>query len=135
MNMGKRKGIDINDLRVLVVEDNAQARKMLKMVLGGMGIHQVYTAEDGRVALEFLDAAPELVDLIVCDWKMPRMTGLELLQQVRSVYDRMPFMMVTGNSDAASVKVAKEYGVNAYIGKPYSPQQLEQKLRILAATL
>ena len=135
MNMGQQTGIDINDLRVLVVEDNPQAMKMLKMVLGGMGIHQVYTAEDGRIALEFLDAAPELVDLIVCDWKMPRMTGIELLQQVRSVYDDMPFMMVTGKSDVASVKVARDCGVNAYIGKPYSPQQLEQKLRALAATL
>jgi CheY-like chemotaxis protein len=128
-------GIALNDLRVLVVEDNRQARQMMKMVLGGMGIHQVYTAEDGRAALEFLDAAPELIDLIVCDWKMPRMTGIELLQQVRSVYADMPFMMVTGNADLASVKAAKDSGVNAYIGKPYSPQQLEQKVRVLAEGL
>ena len=92
-------------------------------------------SENGQVALKFLDDAPEFVDLIVCDWRMPRMTGLEFLQQVRSVYPNMPFMMVTGKSDMSSVKTARESGVNAYIVKPYSPQQLERNLLRLIGTL
>ncbi len=127
--------IPLSNLRVLLVEDSPQAMKLLKMVLGGVGVHQVYTAPDGRVAQTFLDEAPELIDLIVCDWKMPRMTGLELLQQVRSTYPDMPFMMLTGKTDLQSVKAAREFGVDAYVAKPYSPQQLEQKLVALAANL
>ncbi len=120
--------IALTDLKVLVVEDNKSARNLMKIVLGGIGITQIYAAEDGKVALNFLGEAPELVDLIVCDWQMPRMTGLELLQQVRTVHPNMPFMMVTGKADISSVKAAKEFGVNAYLSKPYSPQQLEQNL-------
>ena len=56
------------------------------------------------------------------------MTGLELLQQVRSTYPDMPFIMLTGKTDLETVKVAHEFGVNAYVAKPYAPQQLEQKL-------
>lgn len=127
--------IALSNLRVLVVEDNPQAMKLIKMVLGGVGVHQVYTARDGRAAQTFLDEAPELVDLIVCDWQMPRMTGLELLQQVRSTYSEMPFIMLTGKTDPQSVKAARQFGVNAYVAKPYSPQQLEQKLVALAENL
>jgi two-component system chemotaxis response regulator CheY len=127
--------VALSNLRVLVVEDSPQAMKLLKMVLGGVGVHQVYTAPDGRAAQTFLDEAPELIDLIVCDWQMPNMTGLELLQQVRSTYPEMPFIMLTGKTDLQSVKVARQYGVDAYVAKPYSPQQLEQKLVALAATL
>ncbi len=127
--------IKLPDLRVLVVDDNPQAIRILKMVLTGAGVHQVYTASDGRTAQEFLDAAEELVDVIICDWEMPRMTGLELLQQVRTVLPDMPFMMVTGHTEAESVKIAMEFGVNAYIVKPYSPQQIREKLEALALTL
>ena len=63
--------VTLSNLRVLLVDDNPQAMKLLKMVLGGVGVHQVYTAADGRVAQTFLDEAPELIDLIVCDWRMP----------------------------------------------------------------
>ncbi len=87
------------------------------------------------MAQTFLDEAPELIDLIVCDWRMLNMTGLELLQQVRSTYPDMPFMMLTGKTDLQSVKVAREFGVDAYVAKPYSPQQLEKKLIALVGGL
>ena len=125
----------LTDLKVLVVEDDKNARKLMKMVLAGIGINRIFMADDGREALNFLGEAPELVDLIVCDWQMPRMTGLEFLRQVRIVYPNMPFMMVTGKADVSSVKAARELGVNAYLSKPYSPQQLEQNLLRLLGNL
>ncbi len=118
----------MNELTVLVVDDLSQARNLTKMVLSGLGVHQVYTASDGREAQEFLDSSGALIDLIICDWRMPRMTGLELLQQVRTVYPDMPFIMVTGNADLESVRAAHQFDVSAYIRKPYSPQQFEEKL-------
>ena len=125
----------LTDFRVLLVDDNKSALNLMKMVLKGIGINQIYTAQDGRAALDFLGKAPELVDVIVCDWQMPRMTGLELLQQVRTVYPSMPFMMVTSKADIDSVNAAKKFAVNAYLSKPYSPQQLEQKLSKLVSKL
>ena len=127
--------IPLQDLRVLIVEDDPQSAKFLQKVLAKLGVHQAYNSVDGREAQEFLDAADDMVDLIICDWEMPRMTGIELLQQVRTVYPNMPFIMVTGNTDAESVKTAIKYHVNGYIGKPYSPQQIADSLTTLAMTL
>ena len=124
---------NLGDLKVLVVEDSPAAAKLLQMVLAGLGIHQTFIARDGKAAQDFLDAADDLVDLIICDWNMPRMTGIELLCQVRTVYPDMPFMMVTGNSDFESVKTAMDAGVNAYITKPFSAGQVETKLLALTS--
>ncbi len=63
------------------------------------------------------------------------MTGIELLQQVRTVYPDMPFIMVTGNADLDSVKAAARYRVSGYIKKPYLPQQIADSLTTLAMTL
>ena len=122
----------LNELTVLVVDDVVQARKLMKMVLNGLGVNQIFMAEDGKKALELIDASDGMIDMIICDWMMPHMTGLELLQQIRSVHSQMPFMMVTGRADLDSVKSAMTFNVNAYISKPYSPQQFEKKLLALA---
>lgn len=127
--------IPLQDLKVLIVEDNPQASKLLKKVLGGLGVHQAFCSADGREAQQFLDAADDMVDLIICDWEMPNMTGIELLQQVRTVYPDMPFIMVTGNADAESVKAAARYRVSGYIKKPYAPQQIADSLITLVMTL
>lgn len=127
--------MELNQLSALVVEDNHNALKMLVMMLEDMGIDQICTARDGREAQKFLDDSIEGVDVILCDWRMPNMNGLELLQQVRMTYPNILFVMITANNDVASVKAAKEFGVNAYLSKPYTPEQLEGKLRSMLAQL
>lgn len=127
--------IPLHDLKVLIVEDNPQASKLLKKVLGGLGVHQAFCSADGREAQQFLDACDDMVDLIICDWEMPNMTGIELLRQVRRVYPNMPFIMVTGNADLDSVKAAARYGVSGYIKKPYAPQQIADSLTTLVMKL
>ena len=127
--------IPLQDLKVLIVEDNPQAAKLLKKVLAGLGIHQAFCSADGLEAQQFLDAADDMVDLIICDWEMPNMTGIELLRQVRRYYPKMPFIMVTGNADADSVKSAARYQVSGYIKKPYAPQQIADSLTTLVMTL
>jgi two-component system chemotaxis response regulator CheY len=120
--------IAMNKLRVLVVDDTPHARDLTMMFLTGLGVHQVHPAADGREAQEFLEYASDRVDLIICDWHMPGMTGLELLQKVRAINPDMPFIMVTGNTDIDAVQAAGELAVSAYIRKPYSPQQFKEKL-------
>ena len=128
-------GIDLENLKILVVEDNLQARTMIRMVCKELGINQVFTANDGKEALEFLGACEDLVDIIICDWNMPRLSGIKLLNQVRSVDPDMPFVMLTGLADIESVTTARVGGVSAYLRKPFSPGQLETKIRYLAERL
>ena len=118
-------------LRVLIVEDQQESRTLLKQMLAELGVTQVYEAADGRIGLQFIDSAFDFVDLILCDWNMPAMTGIEFLRQVRSTGSTIPFMMITGRSDQGSVIEAKNFGVDGYIRKPYSSTQVEAKLRIM----
>ena len=121
----------MSDLKVLLVEDQAEARAMMRNMMMELGITQIFEAADGKEALAFIDSAFDFIDVVVCDWNMPSMTGVELLRQLRSVDPDMPFLMVTGRTDMESVVEAKSSGVTAYIRKPFSPKQLEAKLRIV----
>ncbi len=125
----------IEELRILVVEDSFEAMNLVKGMLTDLGIHEVYTAKDGVEALDFLGSCDDLIDLVLCDWNMPRMTGVEVLRQVRTVDADMPFVMVTGAADQRSVVEAKGSGVTAYLVKPYSANELAKKLSLVARML
>lgn len=125
-------GNPISDLKVLVVEDQSDARALLRNMLSELGVTQIFEARDGNEALRFMDSAFDFVNLIICDWNMPKMSGVELLRQMRTVDPNVPFLMVSGRSDMESVMEAKSSGVTGYIRKPYSPAQLEAKLRIIS---
>ena len=125
------KKIHLEDLKILIVEDQAEARAMLRNMLAELGVTQIFEAKDGREALAFVDSAFDFIDMIVCDWNMPGLSGVEFLRQLRTVDPAMPFLMVTGRSDMESVVEAKSSGVTGYIRKPFSPVQLEAKLRII----
>jgi len=125
------KEISLTQLRVLLVEDQGESRALLRGMLAEMGISQVFEAPDGRTGLQFMDSAFDFIDVIMCDWNMPQMNGIEFLRQVRSTGSNIPFMMITGRSDQGSVIEAKNHGVDGYIRKPYSPAQVEARLRIV----
>ncbi len=122
---------NMSDLKILVVEDQDDVRKMIKDMLENMGVAKVFEAKDGQQAFEFIDAAFDFVDLIICDWNMPELTGVELLRQIRATDEKVPFLMVTGRMDMDSVVEAKNSGVTAYIAKPFSAVQLEAKIRVV----
>jgi DNA-binding response OmpR family regulator len=127
--------VDLSELKVLLVEDNPHAMKLVRMVLQDIGITQIFTAKDGRVALDFLGECEELVNLIISDWNMPRLSGLELLTQVRSARPEIPFLMLTARATVDSVKQARDSNVSAYLVKPFSPEQLERKVIALAKAI
>jgi len=121
----------LSDLKILLVEDEEEARSMMREMLSDLGVTQIFEAADGREALGFLDSAFDFIDLLICDWNMPNMNGVELLRQLRSFDPSVPFLMVTGRDDMESVMEAKTSGVTAYIRKPFTPKELEAKLRIM----
>ncbi len=133
--MSSESSFDAIKLKILAVEDNHQTMRLIRQMLAEIGIRQVYTAETGREALDFLGDCEELVDVILCDWKLPEMSGFELLRQVRSANRDIPFLMVTGTSDPKSVLQAKQNGVTGYLVKPFSKADLKKKIRLLQRVL
>lgn len=124
--------MDLPDLKVLIVEDQPEARRMLREVLEQQfGILQIFESPHGEDALQFMESSLDFIDIVICDWNMPEMSGLDLLRKVRAIAPEMPFLMVTGRGDLDSVVEAKSSGVTGYIRKPFSCEQLEAKLRII----
>lgn len=115
-------------LNVLLVEDNAFAQRLARQVLIQLGIQNIHIVKDGQAAIEALEEAELRYDLIISDWNMPNVTGLELLQHVRKTWENMPFLMLTGNQTVDFVQAARANKVDAYIIKPFSPMQLRQKI-------
>ena len=128
-----KASVAFKDLRIMVVEDQDDTRVLLRKMLRSMGIVDLVETPDGRAALERLDLDDDRpFDVVICDWMMPEMSGLDLLREVRRRFPKMPFLMVTGKVDPAAVKSAAASGVSGYIAKPFSQAQIEAKLRILA---
>lgn len=115
-------------VKVLLVEDDENVRITLKAMLEEMGITRIYEKENGADALEFLDENPGEASLILCDWNMPYKTGLELLNEVRTVYPHLPFIMLTARADEDSVLAAKNSKVTGYIPKPVTFERLKAKI-------
>lgn len=123
--------LDLSRLRVLVAEDEESARAYIEMVLTDMGITNIMAVADGRQALRVFQDFEDGVDLIICDWMMPRMSGLDFLKQVRSVRPHLPFLMVTALATMENVEQALAHDVTGYIAKPFPPEQLEEKILLL----
>ncbi|MDR6771079.1 response regulator [Azospirillum sp. BE72] len=125
--------IDLAAQRVLVVDDEDGPRAFVTSVLRELGIGQVDTAVDGQDALQRFQADGAAYDLIVCDWMMPRLSGLDLLKHVRETRSDLPFLMVTALATLEAVKKALAHQVSGYIAKPFTPDQLEEKVFLVLA--
>ncbi len=113
---------------VLLVDDEAFAQKLATTVLRQIGVKSVVAAKSGHEALKILSEPHHKYDIVISDWNMPEMTGLNLLKKVRETWPEMPFIMLTGKATGDFVLAAKEHGVNGYIAKPFAPAQLIAKL-------
>ena len=115
-------------LKVLVVDDSPTMRRIVSNTLKRIGFSQTEVAENGQEALAKLSDAE--FDLIVTDWNMPGMSGLDFVKSLRSSgkYDDMPVLMVTTRSAEDDVKEALQAGANSYIVKPFTPQVLKEKI-------
>ncbi len=116
------------DMTVLVVDDFATMRRIVRNILRDLEFKKILEAEDGTAAVKILKT--QKVDLIVSDWNMPKMTGLELLKWVRANEDTkdLPFLMVTAEAQKENVIEAVKAKVSNYIVKPFTAQTLAEKL-------
>ncbi len=126
--MSQTAATPFSRLSILLVEDEAFAQKLAVSVLNQMGVRSVVVAKTGAEALVTLGQPTSKFDLIISDWQMPEMTGLNLLKKVRETWPEMPFIMLTGKTSGDFVLLAKDHGVNGYIAKPFAPAQMIAKI-------
>lgn len=114
------------EMNILVVDDYQTMVRIIKNLLKQIGFMNIDEASDGKQALEKI--SQKAYGLIISDWNMEPMTGLELLKTLRGSGNKVPFIMVTAESKTENVMAAREAGVNNYIVKPFNADTLKTKL-------
>ena len=114
-------------MKALVVDDSMTIRRIVIKALGMAGIRDTTEAGDGLEALSAAGAGK--FDVILLDWNMPRLSGLETLRALRQAGDRTPVIMVTTETEKSRVIEAIKAGANDYLIKPFSAEQLAQKIK------
>ena len=109
---------DPKKTRVLVVDDFGTVRMVQRQALGELGVTDVTEASNGAEAIRKIEQGGEF-DLVITDWNMPEMTGLELLRQIRYLDAALPVVLVTTNSDRDQVLAAAREGISAFVVKPF----------------
>lgn len=116
-------------MRVLVVDDSPTMRRIVVQMLKKIGYNDITEAENGQAALERLHKDGDF-ELLLTDWNMPVMTGLELTQAVRAdaKLAPIPILMVTTRNMKQDIVVAMKTGVNNYVTKPFDPKTIKEKI-------
>lgn len=114
--------------KILIVDDYKTMLRIISNLLHQLGFEDIHEATDGGMALEMMGRMD--FGLILSDWNMEPMSGLELLKKVRAhdKFKHIPFIMITAESKTENVVAAKQAGVNNYIVKPFNAVTLKAKL-------
>lgn len=127
---GVSEKIDFSALRFLVVDDNQHVRRIVRTLLHGFGVREVYEAGDGAAGLDAVQNF--LPDMIITDWVMPVFDGLEFVQMIRQpdspLNPYVPILMLTAHSERHRVLQARDAGVNDFVCKPVSSRMLHERI-------
>lgn len=120
-----------HNIEILIVDDFNTMRRIVKTCLKQLGFENVTEAEDGQVALSKLQLGQ--FKLVISDWNMPNMMGIDLLKAVRSdeKLKTIPFIMITAEGQKENILEAAKSGVSNYIVKPFTADTLQQKLDVV----
>ncbi len=124
-----------DQIRILVVDDKSTSRGLITQALDRVGIGNVSTASDGMSALESIGQSP--VHLVVSDYNMPGMDGLELLKVLRQGPKTagVGFLLITGKADKEIIDRGKSLKMNNFIAKPFQPEQLKTAIEAIVGRL
>lgn len=122
---------DLLQSKILIVDDVLSMRSLTKAILREAGFAHVFDTPDGQEALKLMRKVK--VNLVVCDWNMPVMSGIEFFKAVQEEpkLAGTPFIMLTSSSEGSKVKEAIEAGITAYMIKPFKPADLLKKINSL----
>lgn len=129
-----------SELKILLVDDFEMVRIGLRAALADLGFTHVEEADSGQTAMDMLndgESKNNPYSIVLCDWVMPGVNGLEVLRFCRKhpVYKYVPFVMLTAEAEQSSVVEAFQEGVTEYWVKPIAPDVLERKLGKLIANM
>lgn len=115
-------------LKVLIVDDQNSVRQMTRMILEEIGVRTVHEADNGKNAMAI--AAIQPLDLVISDFNMPEMDGIEFLRAMRGhpMSRKVPFILLTGRGDRELVVKAAQAGANNYLIKPFTSAILREKI-------
>jgi DNA-binding response OmpR family regulator len=129
--LARRRTVDIDGSRIIIADDDRIVRRIVVAKLSGIG-YEVREAEDGQEALDLLEGG-EVPDLLITDSLMPRMNGLELVRSIRNSPDgdlsALPVIMLTSRQSERDVIEGLETGLDDYVTKPFSPDELVARVR------
>jgi len=116
--------LELLQKKILIVDDASSIRSLTKAILREAGFTHVFDAPDGNEALALMRKVK--INVVICDWNMPGMSGLELYKEVKSdaKLQAPPWIMLTSSSEGEKVKEAIQAGITSYIIKPYKPDNL-----------
>ena len=123
-------------MKMLVVDDSPTMRRIVVQMLKRIGYSHILEANDGREALERLKAEGDF-DMLLTDWNMPVMSGMELTQAVRGdeTLSKLPILMVTTRNMKQDIVAAMRAGVNNYVTKPFDPKTIKEKIDKVLTTI
>lgn len=124
-----------DQIRVMVVDDMSTSRGLITQALDAFGVRNVATAENGKEALQALSARP--VHLVVSDYNMPEMDGLQLLHYLRATPKTkgVGFILITGRAEQQIIDHGKKLGMNNYLKKPFQPDDLRNCIEAVVGKL
>ena len=122
------------NLKFLVVDDFSTMRRIVKNLLQELGYNDITEADDGNTALPLLKGGS--FDILITDWNMPGMPGLDLLKAVRAdpKLAKMPVLMLTAEAKREQIVEAAQAGVNGYVVKPFTAATLKEKIDKILTT-
>jgi two-component system, chemotaxis family, chemotaxis protein CheY len=119
-------------MRALIIDDSRAMRTIITRIITGLGF-EVSQAGDGKQGLDTLRALPAQPDVVLVDWNMPEMTGIEFVRAMRAdaSFAGVKVVMVTTEAEMSRVGEALDAGANEYVMKPFTPEIMVDKLRML----
>lgn len=128
------------ETNILIVDDMSMMRKLVKAQLKDLGFAQITEAQNGAEALTIIeqqDSQNTPIQLVLADWNMPVLTGIELLAKLKASakFKNLPFIIITAEGEVHQVTEAIKLGVSSFIRKPFSPEALKEKIEAVSKTV
>lgn len=125
--------INLPNLTVLTIDDNANMRQLVRTVLRSFGVRKIMEASDGAEALQRIRPNPSAIDVIICDWNMAGLDGHGFLKELRrdpeAPWAGIPVIMLTAHNESSVVKKARDAGVDGFLLKPVTPRLLLDRIQ------
>ncbi len=122
-------------IHVLIIDDDQAMITLIATILQSMGFGKIERSTNADKALMMFQGDARIVDIVICDWKMPGKSGLKFLKELRVIRPDIPFLMLTSKSSIEDVRSAVDAGVSFYLTKPFTADDLQKRVKAMVKLL